>query len=491
MTGLGRVLTALAVALGAAPAITYAQPSCDPPRNGDVLSQYLESYSECIDAALNDEEMEQDMQDTLSAMPSSPPAAGGFGTSLRDSIEDFLPLFSFAVDSVSTSDDDRSLTVRFNPIRAGAMGSLAVSVTATQPETGELVLQQVSEQQQSALETLVEKELDDLSNLTWSAKWGYERKGDMQARRLFGRSYENYRAMVEKRLLPAVGRETQMTEADSQALDACAVASGVVDPMGATIGALRANLGARFDACLELWKKDERRVVEADKKLDALALVPFLIDNQPQLVVTLEIDERDVLVGRSGWSAKVAYEKGFENFNTLLRRYHRNRKDLAQADDDALKLAFWEAIDGLDDKAVEAENKLTFSAVYRERDADSLDRVFGEGDDAIPVTLDLPRRDETCVKLEWHRNATWHPITIGGEKVYPRMHLSAEYVDVSDDPERQDRLVGVFTYEIPLPSGMTLPISLSYASHSEFLEEPDKRLSAHFGLSYKLPIKGN
>jgi hypothetical protein len=467
---------------------------CPGPEDGQILSEYLAAYEQCLETLLPEreeelapEQVESQTKATLSAQPA---ATSGFASRVRDSIEDFLPLFGFAIDEVSTSDDGQSAVVRFNPIRGARFGSLALTATASESKPGDGFLKAVDEADRGRLEELAAADLDDFSNLTYAAKWGIEPRREPGSRWLLGRSYDRYRPFVEGLLLPALGtgRLTEDEVGRTQVqLDACnQQIPSTIDPLDSTVGALRNLLGNDFERCLAAWRTDQVQMVTIDEHLDSLSLIPFLIDNQPQLVLSAAVHDRDPVVDRDGWDVKLTFEKGFDNFNTLLRRYHRNADGL-QAEE-ALQNAFWQTVESLDEDAVKAGNKLTFSLTYGERDPYRLERTFGEGDDAIPVLIDLDRATDWCGKIEYHRNATWHPITLGGVTVFPRLHFSAEYIDVSDDPTRQDRLVSILTYEIPLPSGTSLPVSLTYANHSEFLGEPDEQLSAHFGISYKLPM---
>jgi len=482
--------------------VSRGQEPCDPPGDDEALSHYLGRFAQCQEQALKKarnkaDQMVENTPEMISTKPTSAAPGDGFGSQLRDGIEDFLPLFGFAIDSVSTAEDDKSVTVRLNPIRAGELGSIGLSVAATEPKPGEGLINTVPEGQRAALREIAENRLDDLSDLTYSLKWAYERRATVDTGFMFGRSVESYRPIIEGRLIPAVvhglkerdpGGVTGVSTAgacDVKALDALDS-----DPQDATIAALRDALEGDFGPCLEAWEGAERKVVDRDRKLDTLSLLPYLIDNQPQLVLTGAVHDRDPLVGRDGWEVQVTYEHGFENFNSLLRRFRKARDLMTpSADEQALAEAFWTTAENLDPQAVKAENKVTFSVRYAERDQYQVSETFGEGDDAIPVSIDLPKAEDWCAKLEWHRNATWQAMKVDGEDVFPRLHLSAEYVDVSDDPQRRDRLVATLTYELPLGAETSVPLSLTYANHSEFLGEQDEQFSAHLGFSYKLPGK--
>ena len=69
--------------------------------------------------------------------------------------------------------------------------------------------------------------------------------------------------------------------------------------------------------------------------------------------------------------------------------------------------------------------------------------------------------------------------------------LSVEWIDVQDDPLRQNRLVASLSYTLPIKTagGAGVPLTLVYADRSEFLGDPDHQLSAHVGISFDINRK--
>jgi hypothetical protein len=55
------------------------------------------------------------------------------------------------------------------------------------------------------------------------------------------------------------------------------------------------------------------------------------------------------------------------------------------------------------------------------------------------------------------------------------------------DKARKDRLIAKLTYAQRINDKLDIPISLTYANHSDYLTNVDRKLNAHFGISYKLP----
>lgn len=478
-----------------------ANAACPPERDLTLtLGEYLGAYEECATRppdALFDEQAEA-ADEAISARPTSTAGGSGFAGDLRDTIEDFLPLFKIGLDSLTTSENGRALDLRFNPIRTGAFGALGLTATVTEPKAGDYLLQSLPEGRRSAATDLIAAQVGDFSDVTLTARWGYERthgEGEVP-KRMWGRNLERYRPIVEQWMGKTVEPEIARLFRENARVGDCETAISmaltpandpdVVQPRNVTLADIEATLGpARYEDCLNAYEQDQDAIAELDLKLGAFALLPALIDNQPQLVLTVARHERDPLVGRNGWGGKLVYEHGFHNFNRVLRLFHRERADLQDAR--ARAQAFWTTVEGLDLQKVQSENKLTFSAAYQEGESLAFTQTIGEGDQAVTAVIDLPRSTEWCIKGEYVRNASWHPLQVEGTTVYPRFHASLEYVDVSDDPQRQDRGVAKLTYDLPITSTITVPLSLTYANHAEFLGEHDEQFSAHLGFSYKLP----
>ena len=72
-----------------------------------------------------------------------------------------------------------------------------------------------------------------------------------------------------------------------------------------------------------------------------------------------------------------------------------------------------------------------------------------------------------------------------GEQI-GRIDLGAMYVHHEDDPERQNRFVGSATYTQRVSPSLSFAAGVSYASRPEFLDEVERKVTANFGLRYKL-----
>ena len=188
-------------------------------------------------------------------------------------------------------------------------------------------------------------------------------------------------------------------------------------------------------------------------------------------------------MGVDAYSGTLKYEKGSRNVNTV-RKKMRTGMSSREAFQEVL------ASDYL------AKDRTSFSLTYRHRSARDVTYAYDQvtvdpesgAENRFPqvAALSSEAADEWCGKLTWSRAVKRQVVEIEGEEIRPRIDLSAEYVWVDDDPQRQKRLIAELVYNIPVRGGLSIPISISYADKAEFLGEPDHLLTSHVGLSYNL-----
>lgn len=481
------VLVALIFSLAAATANAQKPPTFE---ENELLATYLTEYSAYLDsrpARLTDQALTL-VERTTSAIPQSVDAGGD--SAARDENASFAPRLQLGIDSIEAGDEDGSFVVKWNQNEV-LSGSLGVSATVRKTSAAGEILTQVDSTIRKALEGAIGAQLDDLDDVTLSVRWGYE--GEIAGRQL-GRRFELYERVLQEKLdgplEELMSRTGGLHSADlNETLTNCELrALGEQEGNWGelTRSELENQLGEDFDGCLEAARARELAIVRLDKDLEPLHILAFLIDNQPQLVVTGLLHDRHELAGRDGWELSLSYEHGLCNLNHILGKTGCGDDEPGL---DVEELAQLTGIGGKPGTKAQAGHKFTLTAKYAKRNRLLVDQVFGTGDDAISVKVDLPEAEEISGKLQYSRNATFHPVTVDGTQVFPKIHASAEYIDVSDDPQRRDRLVGQLTYEIPLTASATLPLSISYANHSKYLGEVDDEFSAHFGLSYSIKTK--
>ncbi len=442
-----------------------------------------------------DKEVEA-VAEVVSAQPTSPGTASGFGERVGGTITDFLPWFQFAVDSVSPSDDGKAVVVAFNPVQALAW-KLKLTATATEPEPFERLLTDVPDDARPAALESISGDLGDLDDVTWSATLGFQpRAGSQGLKARWGRDPEIYRPLIREL---AAGSAEVIQEVASDAGKVRGDHKEYVDQLFAVFkprqpdsltfreirgavanGALPDFVEADF---LEAVAAKERLTNELDQTFGALGLdrLADLIHNQPQLVFDLSYRDPGEWVGQEAFAVSGRAEWGTRNLNSVLRR--ARRQDPGMTASRRLLSAYRDVVGRAGDPEPQSGWRGTATLSFRR--LEELTTGIPFGDSVIDVTV--PEVEEWVGKFQVSRFADWHAMTIGGTTVKPRVDLSLELVETDGDDNRQDRKVATLTYDLPVAEGVAIPVTLVYADKAEFRGDPDHELSGHVGLSYKLP----
>ena len=478
------------------------------------------------------EESLQDATDVAAAAPATVAAPDGFSSRVNDSLTNFMPLFGFAVNSISTSEDEKSVTAVYNPIRVGRRGVVSFSTTITEPKASSKLLEQVEQSARTAQTEAIANLLDDFSDLTFSGTYGYQRSDEGtnwgDGHHLWGRHPKLYQNLANE-LMKSVWDTAFSARSVTAVLDSADFEEEIVERIqnlnnradDATIKQLR-------DAFTSEELETSMSVVEADAVSTRdffdqlgkykLSHLGTMVANQPQFTITGAYRDRDDLVGGDELVFTAKLEIGSANLNRAMSHYKKRHS----ADPSYTKLDAYEwAIEKL---KVRAQNRTSVSVTYKERAAWNpsypylLEIPNPTGGDPTEVEkvamLSVPKGQDLCIKVSWSRTIkrssgsvksrglVQQAAALGKEAGIPelaglgraeldvpaRIDLSFEFIDVDgDDPLMQDRGIARISYALPLPGGLSLPFTLTYANHSKFLGEQDDDLSTHIGLSYTLP----
>lgn len=195
-----------------------------------------------------------------------------------------------------------------------------------------------------------------------------------------------------------------------------------------------------------------------------------LIDNQPQLVLTLGVRERDELVGQDEAFLGLRYEYGGANLNSFYD-YRSRHCTMEQM------LPCFKQFTAARKSSIDAGSRVAFSVEYKRRDD------YDYSDHGLAVALE--GQTSLVSQLTYGRYldiGSANDIVQGRTK----LDLTASYEDVSDDPMRQDRAVATLALSQGTTAGLTLSFSLVWANRPEFRGDVDEELSAKVGLNYKL-----
>ncbi len=398
-----------------------------------------------------------------------------FAARVHNSYQDFLNLLSFAVNDVKEADDGEALVVRFNPIRRGNH-LLGLTLTITKPTISEALKNKIPEADRAATVTLLEKQLGDMDDQTWSASYSFASTNcALNVTRnpaCWGRKPSTYGDILTL-VLPGVSEGANRVIASQVKLRAIA---GNAADTGAVVVNGRVDLITAIKAHVAVEKGT---LVEGKSLFDTfhLGLLPSLIDNQPQLTASGSYHRPGRLGGPNVRAATVEFQSGRQNINTL--RSACQKKAGAEVTlvtclrDQLTKLA----ADGL------STDKYVATFTYKKVSSYKLADLRLENPVAGFMGIDLPSSSEYNVKIQAGRQ-------LGAEVMGKpaRADLSFEGIRAEDDDVRtKNRWVGRMTLSIPVGENMTVPVSLSYANKAEFLGDTNERFGAHFGLSYRLP----
>ncbi|MEA2165227.1 MAG: hypothetical protein QOK37_3354 [Thermoanaerobaculia bacterium] len=210
-----------------------------------------------------------------------------------------------------------------------------------------------------------------------------------------------------------------------------------------------------------------------------------LLNNQPQAYVGGIYHYRNELVGPDEFSVKGTFEVSPKSLNRFLK----NNADVcskavtgiadANATTCANRMVSFAAVD---DPSAQpsASDRLAFAIEYTQTKSESVDLTkFSVVPPNTPVLR--PGTHSITYSLTYG-----HPITSAKIKD-ARVDVAVNYDNVSNDPTMKDRFVASLTFSQKISDTMTLPISITYANHTQYLPQTDRRMGVHFGISYKIP----
>ena len=400
-----------------------------------------------------------------------------FAGRIHNSYEDFLNLFSFAINKVDESDNGQALIIRFNPLRQGDV-LIGTTLTAAQPAVSDLVKNAIPEATRDDVVKKLEGRFGDRNDLTYSASVSGATKSCDNTRpataRCWGRTPSTYRPVIDQLLLPLVrsdpdaihrGRLLSQQFNGRSPTNSQIVQSATSPPE--VIRLLKDEAGVERERALTA-----REIYEANH----LDLIATMIDNQPQATGTLTVHRPALYGGPRSQSVAVELHFGRMNINTLRERCATKAGDELPTclHDELAKLAGG----GM------ATDKWVFNASY---DRALRYQVGSLGLDQ-PVdgftAIDLARND--VLKVKGQGGLQVPGTDVKGKPM--RADFSIEGGFNQKGKVRSDnRWVGTATFSVPFGDMLTIPVSVSWANKSEFVGDVKQHIGAHVGISYRLP----
>jgi hypothetical protein len=466
-----------------------------PCEDTDTIDQCRNRISDKLEApeSPSAEETDASLEEQEASLARKPVGTTALGPTLGSAINDFLPTLAGALGFTPTTTEDGAAAFESNlriPLGAG-LQKVRLQAVLREGELYEPLRAALPEATREERVDALERTLGDFENVRLSLAWNYES-------RTFGRSFESYRSLydelfqLERKTFyesegVSLAKRRVAHEADSVYL---AVVSGI-DSTGLDSAANCGPFVPRRVTRLELrcFTQDVRdrleevidqaarstKAVEAelDDQLTRTGFfdLPDLVNNQPQLTAQVNVDIRSELVGPNEVSGTLRYEAGFTNMNGLRRACLRSAGSSLTLD--CLRSY---TRDPRRQASLKRGDRFFLALSYARRQ----DYGVTLADDG--VTLDLDGTWDFTGELGFGRYVAFNR---DGEQI-GRIDLSALYVHHQDDPDRENRFVGSVTYTQRVSTSLSLAAGVSYASQPEFLDAVERKVTANFGLRYKL-----
>jgi hypothetical protein len=385
-------------------------------------------------------------------------------------VRDFLALFAASVDSATLNESSQAVTLDWNlpfPLLGDGRTLKFQTVVAKADLNADLATALGTNA--DAISTL-RGSLPDTGDVTFSLTAN-------PVNQRFGRAMGPHRA-----LLSAVMNSIP-TLKDTEALAlANAIADANLTDANKSFAAQAKTAAAAHDAAAAIEVSARSRQAHTQALID-VAIEPFLrlLNNQPQFYGSGIVHSRDKLVGPNEISGKVTYEMPLAaNLNALYARNSKCRPDVIAA--------------AADDQGCGAEMQAL---------AATTGNVLASNQSRVSLAAEFHSLDKTDINLSQYNVTLQKPgsHSFTGSLTYgyvldaktqvtnaDRIDLSLSYENISGDPTKKDRGIGALTFTKKISDTMTLPISLVYANHAQYLSNVDRKLNVHFGLSYKLPM---
>jgi hypothetical protein len=405
--------------------------------------------------------------------------APDLSTVSNTTLRDFLSVFTAAFSTSTLTQNDGALTLDYN-LPVDMMHDhdvIKFQATFAKPDL-DPALKTALSANAGAITTLSDS-LDEADDITASATYS-------PSTNRFGRTFANHRDLVEG-LMNAVGAKANPTLFLAKLGDILAASGDQNFDETKLFSTLPAP---QQQAAITATERAARAQLEfAAGTQTVIDNVAELINNQEQLYFSAQYHDLNSLAGASSWAIKATYAVGGKNITKFLAAQKNSGNcDVARMVQEqnptttpTASIACLTALETYIGKAtIDRTWRIAASLDISRTDANEI------AISQLATPIKTPQSDSQVISLTAGRR--FDPPSSSRER---RIDITASYENVSDDPNRDDRLVGSITWTQELSDKMSLPITLSYANKSKYLPDNDKHLSAHFAISYKLPKMSN
>ena len=385
-------------------------------------------------------------------------------------LKDFLSFFAASVDSAVVSEKGNALTLDWNlpfPIIDKNERTLKFQATFSKPEVSSDVSNALSANS-SAMTTLNNSlsNTDDIAgSLTYSP-----------VNQSYGRSITPNLSLFRPMILAILNNDAIKDARDKGLRKVLKDHKELVDAKTPFTAIKDSD---QRDEAIAAMQAAAQAASASFKRIDTLVKnFARLLNNQPQIYGSVVYHDRKDIVGPSTVSGKFTYEIGTANLNRFRAANNGKCSEASIAANAVTCLTeldnFTKQNGGLE---AESTDRLTLSAEYQQSRANRVDLSAY----SITDPLVTSHTHSLVYSAKYGRSM----ITTNGRD--GRIDLTAYYENYSNDPMKKDRFVGSVTFTQKITETMSIPLSLIYANHSQFLSDVDRKLNVHFGLTYKLP----
>ena len=401
---------------------------------------------------------------------------------INTALRDFLSLFSATVTSSKLTDNSNALTLDWNaalpPLSSGNV--IKFQSVFNKPQLDATLKEQLTGK--SDFES-INGSLDDLDDVQLSATYAPTTLS-------LGRALEPHRSLLEAimRAAHSTGPKPVKFAALLQLLQTVQDQAPFkdADPLGVEFGKVPEPIRTQIQQLVAASALQEKAAADfVRSRVD-----PFrkLLSNQPQLYASAIANIRRNLVGASGGSLKITYERG----GTSLKDFYATpggrectpaaiRDTAARAD---LTTTCATRFHGF---ATEASTMVGAAATGRW----SIAAEYGRTNTNIinltndNITIRTPGSHKASGSLVYGAVLTRDEQNREG-----RFDVNVSYENYTKTPNLTNRVIASVVYSQKLTDALTLPLGFVYASHAVDLPANDKQVSVHFGLVYKITSGG-
>lgn len=470
-----RLSTLLLAAALLAPAAAHGDEACAPALTPTACRDLLvEQARQAQDAAAA-----QQARDAQKKIDGEPTSVDGFGSELASTMRDFLPLLDGLVGIDSISEDGKTVNLNLNP--AVDYRPLQLTAKIRKPEVYEPLKLSLPEEGRDDVVGKLDSKLNDYDDLEIAATYRLTRKRSREAFR-----YQDvFRGLVSTVPAPNLDAfDELMQEIENRPgfpdVDDEPALAVYREHMDDAEWRRAQELLASAATAISGYQRTVATTLAG--KFDAFA---DAVNNRSQLFASVSYRIREDLAGPDVATAKLTYEHGFSSLESLEKRLRKEcgestRSEASPFDrcGDGRGDVNWARLgNGIEEWGKAAkQNRVSLSIEYTRTD----DLEVSVPDPEVDFSAEA--QHSLIASVAWGR-------ILGAHEKAPRIDLQLSYEDVGDDPDRQDRGLASLVFTQKITDKLTLPLGVLYANHARYLTGEDEKISAHFGIRYKVPDK--